>query len=126
MNSLFNFMVVFFGSGLGGVMRYGVGRLLPWQEGRMPLATLCVNLLGCFLIGFFSSMSMRFPGMGKHLSLLLTVGVCGGFTTFSTFSNETLIMLRGGQTLLALAYIGANVVTGLLLVYLGICASRLL
>ena len=92
----------------------------------MPLATLCVNLVGCFLIGLFSAMPVRLPGMGKHLSLLLTVGICGGFTTFSTFSNETLIMFRGGQPLLALAYIGANVVAGLLLVYLGVCASRLL
>lgn len=126
MDALINFLVVFLGSGIGGAMRYGVGRLLPWQEGRMPLATLCVNLVGCFLIGFFSAMPMRFPGMSKHVSLLLTVGLCGGFTTFSTFSNETLIMLRSGQPLLALAYIGANVVAGLLLVYLGICASRLL
>lgn len=126
MNSFYNFALVFLGSGLGGALRYGVGRLLPWQEGRMPLATLCVNLLGCFLIGFFSSIPVRFPEINRHLCLLLTVGLCGGFTTFSTFSNESLIMMRSGQLMFALAYIGANVIFGLLLVYLGICASRLL
>jgi len=86
-------LLVFLGGGTGSVLRYLVshGRFSLVQG--FPLATLCVNILGSFLIGFLSAWVAR-TILTNDLRLLLVVGLCGGFTTFSTFSNEGLQRFR--------------------------------
>ena len=82
------------------------------------MATLTINLLGSFLIGFIAQKANGPSGMDPNLVLLLKVGFCGGFTTFSTFTNESLLMLRTGQLLPLALYAGGSLV-------LGLCAAAL-
>lgn len=114
-----NILCVALGGALGSVCRYLVSKWLQVAAtSAFPVGTLVVNILGCLLIGVFYGMAER-HGMGSQLKLLLTVGFCGGFTTFSTFMNENLTLLRSGQLLMAAAYAGASVALGLLAVWAG-------
>jgi CrcB protein len=83
-----------------------------------PLATLIVNVVGCFFIGAFYAYSER-QTFHPQLWLLLTVGLCGGFTTFSAFGIETITLMKSGQIHLSLLNIAANLITGLAAVWLG-------
>lgn len=118
-----SFLAVFIGSGLGGVCRWGLsvwGKgwcALPGAEGSTVacLGTLAANVLGCLLLGFLTRVS---PG-NEQVRLLLMTGFCGGFTTFSTFINENIFLLRGSQFLLAVGYIVISLVLGLLAAWVG-------
>lgn len=120
-----NVLFVAIGSAAGGVLRYLVGMLIPAANG-FPLATLSINIAGSFLIGLFSGLLTRFAGgaSAEMLRLVFVVGFCGGFTTFSTFSNETLRLLESSHYLAALGYVLASVLAGLLAVFLGYLISR--
>ncbi|MDR0982941.1 MAG: fluoride efflux transporter CrcB [Culturomica sp.] len=88
---------IFIGGGIGSALRYLVQvvlheRIVPYN---FPWATLVVNLLGSFLIGLFYALSERFH-FSSEVRLFLTAGLCGGFTTFSTFSNDGLALLKDG------------------------------
>ena len=88
---------IFLGGGTGSVLRYYVQellheRIIPYS---FPWATFTVNIFGSFLIGLFYALSARF-NLSPEMRLLLTAGFCGGFTTFSTFSNDGLTLLKGG------------------------------
>lgn len=119
------FLLVFFAGGVGSALRYLVqlalqGRVQPAQ---FPWATFAVNLLGCFLIGLFHALSSRFQ-LSPETRLLLTTGLCGGFTTFSTFCNESLSLLRQGYTVTFACYIGFSVALGLVAVWAGNAVAR--
>ena len=88
---------IFIGGGTGSVLRYLVHLLINEKGGisNFPWATFIVNIAGSLLIGIFYSISERFH-LPSEVRLFLTVGLCGGFTTFSTFSNESLWMLKEG------------------------------
>ena len=114
-----NILVVGAGSFIGGTGRYlvslamkGVGKGFPW-------GTVLVNLLGCLLIGLIWGFFSRTTSQDNTWFLFLSVGVCGGFTTFSTFSKEALTMLQCGNHWDFMAYIGISVIAGLALVALG-------
>ena len=109
-------ILVFIGGGTGSVLRYIVGKCL--SSVTYPLGTFIVNIVGCFLIGLFGTWIVR-NNLSSDLRLLLVVGLCGGFTTFSTFSNEALIYIRNGQTLLSLIYIISSIALGLIAAYIG-------
>ncbi len=83
-----------------------------------PIGTLICNVCGCFLIGLFNALSARF-GWTADTRLMLTVGLCGGFTTFSTFSNEGLAMLNANHYGLYATYTALSIILGLLAVLLG-------
>lgn len=112
-----NYLLVFLGGGVGSVLRYGVSQL------SLPLPTMWVNVLGSFLIGVFYSLSARW-GWSPEVRLLVTTGLCGGFTTFSTFCNEGLTMLRAGQVFQAALYVSASVLLGILAAWLGYLLTR--
>ena len=108
------------GSFLGGVSRYVLTRLVQdhiLQD--FPYGTLVVNLAGCFLIGLFYGLFDRGHVLDPDIRMFLTVGFCGGFTTFSTFANENLSMLQGGNFLGVGAYAVLSFALGLAMVYLG-------
>lgn len=114
-----NILAVFIGSGLGGVCRYlcsrGIQALAP--HAAFPWSTFAVNLIGCFIIGLLYGLFDKSNILSPELRLLLTVGFCGGFTTFSTFINES-YMLSGANLLMSLGYLLASVAGGFLMLYL--------
>ena len=116
------FLPVALGGALGACGRYAVS-LLPWTS-RFPLATLLTNLLGALLIGLVAGLSGggRIP---ERWTLFWKTGVCGGFTTFSTFSLESLTLLEKGKWLLGGSYMVLSVVLCLLGVALGQRLSRI-
>ena len=87
-------------------------------------AVFVVNVVGCLLIGLVCGLAARLDGLGNGLKLFLTVGFCGGFTTFSTFCNENLALLRGGALLTAALYAALSLFVGLLAVYAGLLIAR--
>ena len=114
-----NVLLVGAGSFIGGAARYLVSLALKKASKGFPWATLLVNLAGCFLIGLLWGMFSKSATGGSNWALLLTVGLCGGFTTFSTFSKEALMMLQSGNIWGFAGYIGISVAAGIALVALG-------
>ena len=119
-----NILAVGAGSFIGGVARYlvslamkGIGKGFPW-------ATLTVNLLGCLLIGLLWGLLSRNATVSTSWGLFLTVGLCGGFTTFSTFSKEALTMLQAGQIGGFATYVVVSVLAGIALAALGYYVAR--
>lgn len=115
-----NIIIVAIGSGIGGVVRYLLSKVIQGSIlTSFPIGTLVVNLLGCLLIGIFYGLFDRGALLNPNLKLLLTVGFCGGFTTFSTFMNEGLQLFRSDNILYGALYAGGSVFLGLLAVFLG-------
>ena len=106
------------GGGLGALARYGLSGLVQGQRTGFPWGTLAVNALGCFLIGAV------FERLSAEARAFVVVGVLGGFTTFSAFGHETVELLKGGQTTLALLNAAGTVVLGTLAVLLGRAAAE--
>lgn len=113
-------LIVFAGSGLGGVLRYIVQKIFV-DAGfvNFPAGTLIVNIVGCFLIGLFNAMADKNDAISADVRLALTTGFCGGFTTFSTFANENVNLLRNGNYLLFSAYTLSSFIIGIVAVILG-------
>ena len=115
------------GGFIGSVARYLVSRLntrIEWFA--IPLGTLTVNVVGSLLIGFLIGISEKSPILTVEWRMFLMVGLCGGFTTFSSFSGENLMLLRNGQILPLLLYMGLSVFLGFTAVYLGYISTKLL
>lgn len=116
-------LLVALGGALGSAMRYLTAILLARHyTGSIPLATLVVNVLGCFLIGLLIGLCSE----TTYLRLLFITGFCGGFTTFSTFTAESYVMFREGAYGLALLYIAGSVLIGLLALWVGLYVSRII
>lgn len=114
------------GSALGGMARYACSNLaLSWFGPGFPWGTLIINILGSFVIGFFGALTgpdgrLLVPGDARQFVL---VGLCGGYTTFSSFSLQTLTLAQEGDFLRAGLNVGASVVLCLLSVWLGYAAA---
>lgn len=108
------------GSFFGGALRYAISLLMKNLCGLgFPWGTLLVNLLGCFVFGVIFALFGRYASVNSSWCLFLTTGVCGGFTTFSTFANEGMQMLQHGNWGSFVGYVTASLVVGLALVALG-------
>lgn len=113
------------GSALGGVGRYLLGGLVQrLLAGTFPAGTLVVNLTGSFLLGLFLRYALDTPTLTPELRAFLTVGFCGGYTTFSTFSYETMLLLEDGEWTRAGLYAGLSVGLALTATALGFLAAR--
>ncbi|MBR6488998.1 MAG: fluoride efflux transporter CrcB [Muribaculaceae bacterium] len=113
--------VLYVGAGgfLGSVMRYLVSVAIKHSDSGFPWGTFIVNIVGCFAIGILGGLINRNPNISTEMGLFLTVGICGGFTTFSTFSKESLLLLQSGNYLGLSGYIIGSVLIGILAVWLG-------
>ena len=116
-----NILLVALGGAFGSVSRYLLGTWIQSVSKSIdfPYGTLTVNLIGCFLIGFLSQLAETRGVFTSEHRAFIFIGILGGFTTFSSFGNDTINLLRDGETFNALANVGANVILGLLLVWLG-------
>jgi len=115
------------GGFIGSVARYLISRLNTHVEWfSIPVGTLAVNVLGSLLIGFLIGISEKSPLLTVELRMFLMVGLCGGFTTFSSFSGENLMLMRNGQFLTLFLYTGLSILLGFTAVYIGFISSRLL
>ena len=108
------------GGAAGSVLRYLVSR---WMPATFPWGTLTVNIVGSLLIGVLVGLASK-EMLSTEMRLLLVTGFCGGFTTFSTFANESYGMLDSGHILTAACYIGTSIFGGILAVYIGLQLGR--
>ena len=107
------------GSFVGGGLRYMVGKCLPvWVDSAFPWATFAVNVVRCFLIGWLSGW-LPSHSLSRAMRVMLVTGFCGGFTTFSTFMNDNLVLVRGGDMLAAACYTLASLALGMVALVLG-------
>ncbi len=113
-------MIIGTGSFLGGVTRFGLSRLFYPQPGTsFPIGTFVVNVVGCFLIGVLIGAIEKGALTHSGWKLFLTVGFCGGFTTFSAFAFENFLLLRNGNYLLFSLYTSLSVFLCLMALFLG-------
>lgn len=121
---MLNILAIFFGGGLGSLARYGISIMLRTYSLDFPLATLCVNLIGSLILGFTIAFFWNKVHLHDTLKLAITVGFCGGLTTFSTFSWETFDLIKNGEFLLAGLYAIISVLVCLLAISLGAFLSK--
>ncbi|EEH63924.1 protein CrcB [Gleimia coleocanis DSM 15436] len=107
-----NALAVGAGGFIGAALRYLISVSIPYRGG-FPWATFGINMLGTFLLAFFAQVLVVRWGLGETASLALRVGLCGGFTTFSTFSLETLTLVENGQWGTAVIYVTVSIIFGL-------------
>jgi len=112
------------GGAIGTLARYGVsGLMYKCFNGTFPFGTLAVNLIGAFIIGLLWGLWEGFR-ISSNMRAFVFIGILGGFTTFSTYTLETLNLFRNGETKMALVNIFANNIFGLILVFLGFFAAK--
>ena len=114
---ILNCLFVGLGGFVGSVLRYLVSMIPLEHESGFPLVTLGINVLGAFLLGLIMTAAGRSSGLDARTLLFLKVGVCGGFTTFSTFALEAHGLLSGGKPLVAMLYMILSVVLCVFAIY---------
>ena len=122
-----NYVLIFVGGGIGATLRYGLqGVVYRFSSAGFPYGTLVVNVLGSFGIGLLMSVSEERFVVSPPLRLFLTIGILGGFTTFSSFSFETIALLRDGSYLLGFVNVGASVLVCLAATWFGLTIGKFL
>jgi CrcB protein len=113
------------GSAVGGVSRYALGGLIQARAGdTFPVGTLVINITGSFLLGFLLRYALETTAVSPEVRAMLTTGFCGGYTTFSTFSYETVSLLEEGDWKRAGWYVALSVVLSIVGTFVGIAAAR--
>lgn len=121
------FLLIGFGGFIGSIARYYVSKInLIIDFFSIPLGTLVVNVAGSLVLGFLTGLAERSTLMNVELRLFLMIGLCGGFTTFSTFTGENLMLMRNGQFTAVILYTGISIFLGFLAIYLGYISTKLL
>ena len=118
-------LIVFIGGGLGTVMRFLTSKIIPYSGKGFPWSTFSANMIGCLIIGVITGYFLK--NISENQSewiLFATVGFCGGFTTFSSFANENFLFLRDDNYIIMLIYSILSVLSGILMIYLGIMLER--
>lgn len=114
-----NIVLIGLGGAVGSVIRFVLGLFVKKYWGlSFPLGTFIVNLIGCFLIGMLIAYFQK--NNNDSMKLLLITGFCGGFTTFSSFTAESIELMQNNQISVSLLYIGASICIGLLATWAGI------
>lgn len=117
-------IAVFLGGGIGSVLRYLLGALFKNPSSVFPFGTFFVNIVGSLFLGFMLGLFMSKISANSHTKLFFTVGIAGGFTTFSTFSVETFHLFREGHSYLMLIYPIASIIFGFAAVLVGFYLAR--
>ncbi|HTM63707.1 MAG TPA: fluoride efflux transporter CrcB [Gammaproteobacteria bacterium] len=121
-----NELLIFFGAGLGGIFRYWMSNGIYSLLGRQfPYGTLVVNVTGCLLMGFLFVLTIeRFDGFGSQMRAFLLIGLLGGYTTFSSFSIETINLIESGNWTAALFNILFSTIACVAAAWLGVIGGR--
>ena len=122
-----NILIIGTGGFIGSVARYFISMMnLNIDFLSIPLGTLLVNVTGSLVIGMLTGISEKSELLSLEWRLFLMVGLCGGFTTFSSFTNENLMLLHNGQFLSILLYTGLSIFLGFIAVFFGYAFTNLL
>ena len=113
-----NLLAVFIGGGLGSILRYGLSLAFNNNGKSFPIATFLSNLIACLILGFVVAWLFK-QQKESVLFVFLSIGVCGGFSTFSTFSLEGLRFIQDGNISMAIVYSLSSLILGLLFIYSG-------
>lgn len=121
-------LLIGLGGFLGSIARYKLGDFILHMsgQGRFPWGTFAVNVLGCLVAGILAGVAERHDLFGTDARLFLFTGLLGGFTTFSAFGLETVLMIRRGELGMAVLYAGGSVVLGITAIWLGLRLVSLL
>tara|TARA_B100000945_G_C20222292_1_gene521188 strand:- start:227 stop:601 length:375 start_codon:yes stop_codon:yes gene_type:complete len=119
-------IAVFVGGGLGSVLRFLVNKIEIISENNFPYSTFISNFLGCFILGLVLGYFIKNENPNSILFVFLTIGLCGGFTTFSSFSNESLELIQNGEIFTFLTYSLSSLVVGIVSVYAGTIMFKIL
>ncbi len=120
-----NVLLIGCGGFVGSVARYFVSKLNPVIAFHsVPVGTLLANVLGCYIIGVLTGVAEKSIALTLEWRLFLMVGFCGGFTTFSSFAGENLMLLHSGQFLSIVLYTGLSIFLGFIAVYLGYATTN--
>jgi CrcB protein len=119
------FWAIAIGAAAGGVSRFYLGAAIQQRMGgSLPWGTLAINISGSLLLGFLIRYAMATPAISMEVRAMLTVGFCGGYTTFSSYSYETLVLIEEGQFARAAAYSLGSVVLALFATFAGFMLAR--
>jgi len=122
---MWNYVAVAVGGVVGCCARYGVSQWVQvWYDKGFPLATLIINVVGSLAMGFLFVATLERVNVSPALRMAVLTGVLGGFTTFSTFAMETLLLLEDGETAYAVLYVLLSVLLGLGAAFLGVYLAR--
>lgn len=114
-----NLLIVFLGGGVGSIIRYIISQTFAHPKYSFPWPTLVANFLGCLIIGILLGLAIRNDSARSELYLFAVVGFCGGLTTFSTFSAESLHLIKSGNLLSFFIYTALSIISGLSAVVVG-------
>lgn len=114
---MINCIYVGIGGFIGSILRYIIGLIPLRQQNTFPVKTLIINIVGAFLIGIVAALASKSKALNEQTVLLLKVGICGGFTTFSTFAFETSELLKSGSLVSAVIYISSSVILSVTAVF---------
>lgn len=118
-------LLIFLGGGIGSVFRYATTLITQkFYTNPFPLATLLVNLIGCFLIGLLVGFTDKMIDSNPDLKFLFITGFCGGYTTFSAFGFENLNLFQTQNSILAISYILLSIVIGIFAVWFGLFLAK--
>lgn len=114
---MLNCIVVGIGGFIGTVCRYLIGLIPVKISNGFPIKTLAINIAGAFLIGLIAAIAAKNKSIPPQIILMLRVGVCGGFTTFSTFAYESVDLIKSGGLAAAACYIGISILLGIAVIF---------
>lgn len=118
-------LMIFLGGGLGSALRFLISKGLNSETAFIPFGTFSINILGSFLLGLILGYASRSEMFNSNIVLFLSIGFCGGFTTFSSFALENHALLRNGDYLNFFIYTFGSIILGILAVFLGLFISKM-